>query len=542
MLLWRWKSIKVAGSLVFHLLIETGNGIGYDKEVLRRTIAVKVRWRAHEDLGRDIMQIKLKNIGIVKDSEIVLDGLTVITGKNNSGKSTVGKTLYSLLDGVCNLQAKAQSDKAYYIRKQLTKIENILEIFRFLRYSVPDAEGGLRFFSSYPALVQLVSGTYKRELHHDEVEQFAHDVEGELIQFDWLLFEKSPDFEKFRRPFSLRLRGQKETDYAELFRLQREQALTILDKLFYDVGNDPELIRYARESINQTLQMEFSNQIQPVKGQDGPSEVELLEGDSVCFRLTVSDNAVVDDGFPVFRDSPYEKVYLIDDPFILDDLDNFIVLRDRGKEETDSILNSSRIHSHNFRLKNVLRAKKTVSVFEQTVLDDSLKTVKEQIDKILPGTFEFSSGGEYYVQNGSKLKLSNLATGSKMFSMIKLLLEKGELDDRTMLILDEPEAHLHPMWQNSFAEIIILLVKELGVNILLTTHSSNFVLALDAYMREYKIADQTNFYQTNALPDGFVQYFCVNDDMGTIYQDFMQYLSEVKMLRSRCLYDAEEPL
>lgn len=42
------------------------------------------------------MQIRLKNIGIVKDSTIVLDGLTVITGKNNSGKTTVGKTLYSL--------------------------------------------------------------------------------------------------------------------------------------------------------------------------------------------------------------------------------------------------------------------------------------------------------------------------------------------------------------------------------------------------------------------------------------------------------------
>lgn len=37
------------------------------------------------------MQIKLENIGIVKNSSIELNGLTVITGKNNSGKSTVGK-------------------------------------------------------------------------------------------------------------------------------------------------------------------------------------------------------------------------------------------------------------------------------------------------------------------------------------------------------------------------------------------------------------------------------------------------------------------
>ena len=127
-----------------------------------------------------------------------------------------------------------------------------------------------------------------------------------------------------------------------------------------------------------------------------------------------------------------------------------------------------------------------------------------------------------------------------MFSIIKMLLNKGEIDNTTMLILDEPEAHLHPKWQNAFAEIIVLLVKELNVNVLLTTHSSNFMLALDAYMRKYEIAEKTNFYQTDILGDGFVQYRCVNNDMGMIYQDFLQYLSEVKMLRNKYLTKIEE--
>ena len=127
-----------------------------------------------------------------------------------------------------------------------------------------------------------------------------------------------------------------------------------------------------------------------------------------------------------------------------------------------------------------------------------------------------------------------------MFSIVKILLEKGELDSDTMLILDEPEAHLHPQWQNAFAEMAVLLVKELDVNILLTTHSPNFMLALDANMRKYGMAEKTNFYQTDIVEDGFVQYHCVNDDMGKIYQDFLQYLSEAKMLRSKYLYDIGE--
>ena len=83
--------------------------------------------------------------------------------------------------------------------------------------------------------------------------------------------------------------------------------------------------------------------------------------------------------------------------------------------------------------------------------------------------------------------------------------------------------------------MIVLLVKELGVNILLTTHSSNFVLALDAYMRKYEIEDLTNFYRTTFNENEMVDYECINDNMNVIYQDFLQYLSEVKVLRNECL-------
>ena len=78
------------------------------------------------------------------------------------------------------------------------------------------------------------------------------------------------------------------------------------------------------------------------------------------------------------------------------------------------------------------------------------------------------------------------------------------------------------------------------LNVLLTTHSPNFVLALDAYMRKYRLEEKSNFYQTQILEDGFVQYNCMDDDIGKIYEDFLQYLSEVKMLRSFYMRHGEE--
>ena len=63
------------------------------------------------------MNIRLRNIGVIKDSTIKINGLTVITGQNNSGKTTVGKVLYSLVDAVDNIKAKSDNDRYEYAIK-----------------------------------------------------------------------------------------------------------------------------------------------------------------------------------------------------------------------------------------------------------------------------------------------------------------------------------------------------------------------------------------------------------------------------------------
>lgn len=43
------------------------------------------------------MRFQIKNIAKVKSASIELNGLTVIAGENGSGKSTVGKMLFSVI-------------------------------------------------------------------------------------------------------------------------------------------------------------------------------------------------------------------------------------------------------------------------------------------------------------------------------------------------------------------------------------------------------------------------------------------------------------
>ena len=49
------------------------------------------------------MKIALHNIGKIHDAALELNGITAIAGENNTGKSTVGKTLFTIFNSLYRL-------------------------------------------------------------------------------------------------------------------------------------------------------------------------------------------------------------------------------------------------------------------------------------------------------------------------------------------------------------------------------------------------------------------------------------------------------
>ena len=82
----------------------------------------------------------------------------------------------------------------------------------------------------------------------------------------------------------------------------------------------------------------------------------------------------------------------------------------------------------------------------------------------------------------------------KTFYLIKRLIDNGSIVQNTTLILDEPEVHLHPDWQVSLAEVIVLLQKEMGLHILINTHSPYFLRAIEVYSQKYEIDSCVKYY------------------------------------------------
>lgn len=369
---------------------------------------------------------------------------------------------------------------------------------------------------------------------------FAHKVYDEIRTFHDLglitLNDEDKDF--LYKMIEQRYFKRNEENYSveEFIESQLEYALETLEDLFEKLECDSQLIDYARSNISETLKIEFQGQIQPIVSDIEQSSV-IVENNKICFYIDIKNNDIVNNNEPVYFDSTIKRAFFVDNPFVLDvgaftrESEVYITNND-----DDNFFNRNRIISHEAKLRSFLRSDDT-SIFESNILERQFKEINAKFNEIISGDFEFTNDGDYYVDKGRKLRFSNLATGSKMFSILKLLINKGAISDSTLLILDEPEAHLHPAWQNRFAEIIVMLVKEMNVKVLLTSHSPNFVLAIDAFMRKYKINDKTNFYQTHLLDDGFAEYVNVNDNMGLIYSDFVQYLTEVKMLRNKYMHD-----
>ena len=57
------------------------------------------------------MKLNIENFAKIKNADIVIDGITVIAGENNTGKSTVGKILFSLFNVLSDIDEKINEER-----------------------------------------------------------------------------------------------------------------------------------------------------------------------------------------------------------------------------------------------------------------------------------------------------------------------------------------------------------------------------------------------------------------------------------------------
>lgn len=124
------------------------------------------------------MKLKICNIGKVIEADIDINAITVIAGENNTGKSTVGKTLFSIFQTYFNLKNKI-------IQERYNSLKDLLDdgiFFRSVR-----REGGISFSKYQETLNENIERLIllfddKQDRNSLEKDAFLLDVYGDDIK------------------------------------------------------------------------------------------------------------------------------------------------------------------------------------------------------------------------------------------------------------------------------------------------------------------------------------------------------------------------
>jgi ABC transporter, ATP-binding protein len=375
------------------------------------------------------MKLSIRNVGKLKEADVEINGITVITGENDTGKSTVGKVLWSVFNSFFEIKKQIRTDKISSILEELRRVSSIQDI--------------------------------RNNLVHSSIVEYDLDLNDFLKQLEKKL--------------------EVLNDVRGLDDESKDELKDTLEKIKKRINLSDDEIMKKITQIN--FNKEFNSQI---------NNLNFLEEGNIDLKIKNKNiNLIISDDKIQIKDffSLYENVMLLDNPRIIDNLAENIIL---SANKIFSIIENL----HNSKFISMLRNDKSSTATDNILNEEKLSKIEEKLNKIVDGKFLKKDFGVYFYRNksGKEINIKNLSTGFKVFSIIKLLIQNNQLRENGTIILDEPEIHLHPEWQLKFAELIVLLQKEFSMHILLTTHSPYFVSAIEVFSEKYKIDDKCKYY------------------------------------------------
>ncbi len=427
------------------------------------------------------MRLTLENIAKVRKADVEINGITVIAGENNTGKSTVGKALYSVFNSLYHVEDQMRDERVMTISNLLGAL--YLQIRNRGSRFVERREVAEKILDEYPQQQD------KKALIRQAVLDFLFDFGETDVAFNDAGMDETVD------------------KIGEVLAISDEEIL--------------------KRVIAAKLNGEFNEQINNVyREEDGA--IELLIRNNT-FKLFASENRVKDISTPFPLKT--EIVYL-DDPFILDEVGSYRTIPRFSLSESSFALRQGGTHRDQVRDKLSPKRKK-ITLIDEILTDQKLDRIYEKIDVVCDGQMILMNrNGLGYQKKGTDkvLDVKNISTGLKTFVILKTLLMNGTLEENGTIILDEPEIHLHPQWQLLFAELIVLIQKEFNMHILLNTHSPYFLQAIEVYAAKYEIADKCKYYLAQLEGDMAV-INDVSDSTETIYKLLAKPFQDLENVR-----------
>lgn len=428
------------------------------------------------------MELSIRNFAKIKQADIVIDGITVIAGENNTGKSTVGKILFSLFNSLSDIEEKIFNER-------MREVKNSNEMIMREYFDEGTAYGG---YGMSHILSELIVHSI-RENKNSSIEKIEEAIRKEIYRYSSVTIRKMD--EDLIEEVIHKLRANTES-FLKI--PEKNIILEVVSEYFSKVfSSQTNSLLDKRRHDDPILTLKIKNR-----------QNHLFFQDNRCVKMENEINII-------------HKAIYIDNPFIVDELS--------GDYDGLSTMEDE--------LKKLILKQNQRDIFDGVVesvrAKEKLKEISEVLKTVVNGQIIFGQGEEIYLKNDNldkPLSVHNLSTGIKSFAILKMLLEKGCLKDKDVLILDEPEIHLHPQWQIVYAQLIVLLQKNFDLSITVTTHSPYFVDALDLFSHKYEINKKVNYYLASNTEEGAI-IERVTDNIDLIYKKMASPIQALDTLR-----------
>lgn len=414
----------------------------------------------------------------ISKAEISIDGITVLSGENGSGKSTLSRWLYYLVKSTNEYEKYISKSAKYEVRVLLEKIRRASMIM-----SISKAIGTASFYRMLEDLNSAKDIEQYKDRYSDIVSGFLRSLSeySEKRTF-------SRDMPRLASLFNIDI--EENTD-------PKDVLLKVSDRLFEDFANIEKAFAKRRKTRTAdalaSVIADFAS-----SGDDGIIDVKLYE-----------------DG---------------------------VNLLDRKEFKAPLMLNRA-IYYGTQRTMNSLDDYSEFNSFLKTPIGETPeqgRVIKMKMQHIMNGSVTFEKNEDllydeaelhYRRKDGLNIPLKQAATGLISFACLERLLENGYLTQDTLLIIDEPEAHLHPQWIVEYARILVLLNKQIGLKILISSHNPDMVAAIQSIARKEGVLDTTHFYlaQKEQKNDLRFYYKDLGTDIGEIFESFNIALSRIQM-------------
>lgn len=410
---------------------------------------------------------------MIRHADIKLDGLTIIAGENDTGKSTVGKLIFSLVKAFNRYEQDLNESKSDRVIK----------------------------------LVEQIYFQLRRNYDFEESEELKEAFHPRLFFKE--LKKREDDIDNFI--------NEKVTLLKKINALNSIEGLNLIKDIYLEDENEELIIKRA---LTKAFISEFYFDLSP-KNYQSISNINLSEGVNKIFDISIEKNKLTN--LKLHDDLFFNDVTFIETPIYLQMYELIRTassLFEISEDRSDRLVRLGRpkVALHVKDLMSKLENAQYFSMQQNIFSDEKLSYLLQDIFSITKGSgfsFDKQERDFFFNKNDKKFKSINTATGLKSFGIIQLLIQANMLNERTLLVIDEPEIHLHPKWQVEYAKLIVALVKN-DIPVLLTSHSPEIIQALSVFSEKFGIKDRTAYYLTESDGD-FSDINEVTDDINKIF-------------------------